>query len=794
MGFKEKELLKKLLVTFKAEAEEHILAMSSGLIELEKASSPEKQGEIVETVFREAHSLKGAARAVNLVQVEGECQSLESLFAQLKAGEITLSPELFDRLHQAVDVLGALFSAGLADNAADNAADDAADNAANDAAEGAPADEVRASHATEVREPARAIAENIPAPPRMRDEKQTLSETLRVPAFKLESLLRQAEELIPIKGTAAQRATEVREVGQTLSAWEAEWRKVRPHAHAIHTLAEVGQSANGQSANGQGANQQLRPSSGHSTGSSTGPSNGQSPSREQIAKVTDFLDRNATILRSLENKLANLAKDFESDRRTLDRRVDELVEDTKRVLTIPFSALLESFPKLVRDLCRDCGKDADLLITGGEIEAERRILEEMKDPLIHLLRNCVDHGVERPKQREERGKPGRATINLAIFPKNTDKVEILVSDDGAGIDVKKIRAAAVRLGLTSAEDAARMDERQTASLIFKSGVSTSPMITEVSGRGLGLAIVREKVEKVGGSVSIESTPGVGTTFRLILPLTLARFRGIQVRVGERFFVLPTRYVQRVLRVSADEIKSAENRETIEIDGRAVSAVRLTDVLELTQRTADSDAERKLPVLVLVLAWAGEQIGFIVDEILDEQEVLIKSLGRQLRRVRNIAGATVLGNGKILPVLNVADLMQSAVNLAPGAVRHEAQESPQSILVAEDSITARTLLKNILEFAGYKVKTAVDGVEALSALGNEVFDLVVSDVEMPRMSGFDLTAKIRADKRLSELPVVLVTALESREHRERGIDVGANAYIVKSSFDQGNLLEVVRRLI
>ncbi len=750
MGPKDKELLKKLLVTFKVEAEEHLHAISSGLIELEKASSPEKQGEIVERVFREAHSLKGAARAVNLVQGEEECQSLESLFAQLKSREMTLSPELFDHLHQAVDVLSALFSASSAEDAL--------------------ADDARASHVPEVPEPARQIPENVPAPPRIRDEKQGLSETLRVPAFKLDSLLRQAEELIPIKATAAQRATEVREVCQTLAAWEADWRKVKPHAHAMQTLADGGQRTNAQ----------------------TRPSNGQSPTREQIAKVSGFLDRNATILRSVQNKLVKLAQDLESGRRTLDRKVDELVEDTKRVSTIPFSALLESFPKLVRDLCRDCGKDADLLITGGEIEADRRILEEMKDPLIHLLRNCVDHGVERPKQREERGKPARATIHLAIFLKSTDKVEIIVSDDGAGIDVQKVRAAAAKLGLTSQEDTVKMDERQAASLIFKSGVSTSPMITEVSGRGLGLAIVREKVERVGGSVLMESKLGTGTTFRLILPLALARFRGILVRVGESLFVLPTRHVQRVLRVSRDEIKSAENRETIEIDGHAVSAVRLNDAFEITQKPSDSDPKRKMPVLVL--AWAGEQIGFIVDEILDEQEVLVKSLGKQLRRVRNIAGATVLGSGKVLPVLNVADLMQSAVNMAHGAARHEARESPKSILVAEDSITARTLLKNILEFAGYKVKTAVDGVEALSALANEGFDLVVSDVEMPRMGGFDLTAKIRADKRLSELPVVLVTALESREHRERGVDVGANAYIVKSSFDQGNLLEVVRRLI
>jgi two-component system chemotaxis sensor kinase CheA len=446
----------------------------------------------------------------------------------------------------------------------------------------------------------------------------------------------------------------------------------------------------------------------------------------------------------------------------------------------------------VRDLCRDCGKDAELIIVGGEIETDRRILEEMKDPLVHLVRNCIDHGIETPRQREERGKPPRATIRIAISSKSADRVEIVVSDDGAGIDLQKVRAAAVKLGLLSKEDAQQMNEQQASSLTFNSGISTSSMITEVSGRGLGLAIVREKVEKVGGTVAAETQPGIVTTFRLILPVILARFRGILVRVGESLFVLPTRYVQRVFRVTRDEIKSAENRETIQINGRAASAVRLSDVLEIPQRDTNPDPKRKIPVLVL--AWAGEQIGFQVDEILDEQEVLVKSLGKQLPRVRNIAGATLLGTGKVLAVLNVADLMQSAVSMTQITALHEAEDAPKSILIAEDSITARTLLKNILEFAGYKVKTAIDGAEALSLLAGESFDLVVSDVEMPRMSGFDLTAKIRSDKRLSQLPVVLVTALDSQADRERGVDVGASAYIVKSSFDQGNLLEVVRRLI
>jgi two-component system chemotaxis sensor kinase CheA len=753
MGPKDKELLDKLLATFKVEAEEHLAAISTGLIELENASSPEKQAETIESVFREAHSLKGAARAVNLVRVEAVCQSLEGLFARLKAREIVLSPELFDQLHRIGDNLRALLASGDREN---------------------PRDEFPASGPRETPEPSTPPTRPPPAlssvPPHIRDEKQGLSETLRVPAFRIDSLLRQVEELIPAKATAAQRLTELREISQALASWETDWRSVRPQVHALPGLLNGEHRSNGR------------------THSSDGPT----AARENVAKVSAFLDRNESVLHSAQSKLGVLTRRLENDRRALDRRVDDLLEDVKQVSVLPLSVLLEIFPKLVRDLCRDCGKDADLIIIGGEIETDRRILEEMKDPLIHLVRNCIDHGIETPKQREAIGKPPRAIIRIAISPKSADKVEILVSDDGAGIDAHKVRVAAVKLGVLSKEDAGQMNEQQASSLTFRSGVSTSPIITEVSGRGLGLAIVQEKAEKVGGTVSVESQPGVGTTFRLVLPLTLARFRGILVRVGESFFVLPTRYVQRVLRVNRDEIKSAENRKTIQIDGRVASAVELSNILGITPPNANSDPKRKIPVLILY--WAGEQIGFQVDEILDEQEVLVKSLGKQLPRVRNITGATVLRTGKVVPVLDVPDLMRSAVSMTPVSALYEAEQKPKSILVAEDSITARTLLKNILELAGYKVKTAVDGAEALSVLAAESFDLLVSDVEMPRMSGFDLTLKIRSDKRLSQLPVVLVTGLDSRPDRERGVDVGANAYIVKSSFDQGNLLEVVRRLI
>jgi two-component system chemotaxis sensor kinase CheA len=469
----------------------------------------------------------------------------------------------------------------------------------------------------------------------------------------------------------------------------------------------------------------------------------------------------------------------------------------KKACMLPFAPFLEIFPKLVRDISREQGKEVEWVSKGGEVAVDRRILQEIKDPLIHLVRNCLDHGIEKPEERKGKQKPPRGTVTLTVTQRDDNRVEILVSDDGAGVDAAKVRGAVVKLGLASPEEAAALDEPRLLSFLFQSGVSTSPLITDISGRGLGLAIVREKVEKLDGTVSVEARPDRGATFRIVLPLTLTTSRGILVRVQEYSFVLPTAHVERVVAVRKEEIKTVENRETIELAGQAVSLVRLESVLELPPRPAATDAAAPVPAVVLHAA--GKRIAFLVDEISAEQEVLVKSLGPQLLHVRNVAGATVLGTGKVVLILNVPDLMQSAVRATAvpakaGAVAGETTAARKSILVAEDSITARTLLKGILESAGYNVKTAVDGLDALTTLRAEAFDAVVSDVDMPRMNGFDLTAKIRTDKKLSELPVVLVTALESRADRERGMDVGANAYLVKSSFDQSNLLEVVRRLI
>jgi len=322
-------------------------------------------------------------------------------------------------------------------------------------------------------------------------------------------------------------------------------------------------------------------------------------------------------------------------------------------------------------------------------------------------------------------------------------------------------------------------------------------VTDISGRGLGMAIVREKIEKLGGKISVETHLREGTSFRIVVPLTLATFRGVFVEAAGRTFVIPTTSVERVTRIKRNDLKTIEGQEAVILDGRPISFVHLDTLLHLPRKTARRGEEETL--LTLILGSADKRIACCVDEVENEQEVLFKSLGAFLSHVPNVAGATVLGSGKVVPILHVPDLLKfTSEDGGPRAVtlttEGDSEPLSKSVLIAEDSVTSRMLLKGILESAGYQVTTAVDGMDAFFLLQKTYFDLIVSDVEMPRMNGFELTAKIRSTEQIAQVPVVLVTGLDSREDRERGITAGADAYIVKTSFDQSNLLDVVQRLI
>lgn len=716
------EFLRMLRATFKVEAAEHLQAIAAGLLELEKVPAPAQPAQIIETVFRAAHSLKGAARAVDFTQIESLCQSLESAFAAWKHGTAQPSPAALDVAHRAIDAIS----------------DELVEPVA--AVSPRPGPTAMAAVTAQPHPPLAAA----PSPTAVAPSPSTTadSDTVRISVNSLDARLWEAEEMLAAKFAVGQRKFDLSALASEFEDWRKRWTGVQP-------------------------------------------------SLGEHAKVIEL---NQDYARAFEGKLTALRRAVDQDCLTIGKLVDDLLENSKKLLMLPLATLGGLLPKLVRDLSRDQGKQVDFAIQGEEVRIDRRILEEMKDPLIHLLRNCIDHGIELPGERQRDGKSPRASIKLAVIQLSGNQVELTVSDDGAGVDTEKVKAAAVRSGLLTPTESETLSESAALELVFAADLSTSPMITKLSGRGLGLAIVREKAEKLGGRVTIESRRSAGTTIRMTLPLTLATFRGVLIESARRLFVVPTAQVERVTRFKLQDIQTVKGRNTVAMNGRALALADLADVLQLPAVQREPAAR----ITALILGAGEQRMAFAVDAVLDEREVLVKPLTKPLSRVRNIAGATVLGSGEVAPILNVSDLLKSArrTGAAPrvtGTPELVTPSASRKVLVAEDSITSRMLLKGILESAGYDVKTAVDGIEAFTALRAESFDVLISDVEMPRMNGFELTTRVRADRTLAELPVVLVTALESREDRERGVDAGANAYLVKSSLDQGNLLEALRRL-
>ena len=727
------EFRKKLLTTFRSEAEDHIMELGSWLLKFEAPAFSDSPAAILEVVFRAAHSLKGAARAVDEKETEAVCQALESVLAGLKKDNIVPEAGLLDRLLGAVRTLEELAAAAGVESKAPALCRKAAETAAGLEAALNGADAPAAQPRTGALKSACEEPRPVPA------EQQNV----RVPLAALESLLRQTEEMLACKLAAAQRCEDMRGLTGDVRLW----LKKCPATAA------------------DGA-----------------------PAREFIETLRVFLA-------GLEKAQRGLLHVLEQDRRALASRIDHLHEDMKQTMMLPFATLLEGFPLFLREALHSQGKDAELVLEGTELAVDRRILQEMKDPLLHLVRNAVDHGIEKHEERLRKNKPPRGKIVISVSKKGGNKAEITVSDDGAGIDADKVAAAAVKLGLPGAEAPAKADMPRAESLIFRSGISTSPIITSISGRGLGLAIVREKAERLGGTAEVETTQGK-TIFRVVLPLTVSTLRGILVESGGEIFAVPVAQVERVGRAARGDVRTVEGRTVISSCGRTIPALNLREALGLADPAGSGPGAGGGQFLVA--ASGGESTAFMVDRVMMEQELLVKGLGTPFAKARGAAGAAVLGSGKVVPMLNMRDLMEtrrgSSAPAPRGAGGQRARERKKTILVAEDSITARTLLKNIFEAAGYEVKTAVDGAAAFELLRTIPCDMVISDVDMPKMTGFELTARIRADKDLADLPVVLVTALDSDRDREKGIDADANAYIVKSRFEQSDILEIIERLI
>ena len=764
MDNNDREFLKRIQVTFRIEADEHLQSFSKSLVELEKSPTGESLDYILETMFREIHSLKGASRSVGQKEIETVCQPLENVFSGLKRKELVLTPDAFDLFHQTMELLSQLLlSESVEQIQGGRQKVRNLSNRLKQIVSDVKLPEIVKKYINqekEIPEVPDFVAEtsepNI-EPELAKINRHVFAERIRIPVSKLDLLFMEAEEFIQANISINQQTYEMQEIHSEVVDWKIDWTSWKGRRNAASHIQR-----------------------------------------------NEWLEKNQLRLINLETRLAFLVHSMERERYSHERMVNDHLESMKQLLMLPVSFLIEVFPSMVREISREQQKEIELIITGSELEVDKRILEELKDPLIHMIRNSIDHGIGTPNERMFQNKPAKGKIEIAFNARENGQLEIIIADDGKGIDSKKVVESAIKSDFISKEAAEKLTRDEILNLIFYSGLSTSSIITDLSGRGLGLSIVREKVERLNGKVTLDSREKEGTKFRINLPMTMSAFRGILIQLNDNQYFLPSVNIERVLRLKPEEITTVENHETIRIEDNILSLVSLKDVLGLPERVKESrkrnndDSLNTDHIRIAVLISGESRIACQVDEILEEERVLVKGLGKLLKRVRNISGATILGNGKVVPVLHVPDLMKSALRtsgrLKGKLTEEKVTEKASKLLVAEDSITSRTLLKNILETAGYLVVVAVDGVDAFTKAKSEEFDLIVSDVDMPRMNGFELTTKIRNSKKLAEIPVILVTSLDSREDKEHGIEVGADAYIIKSRFDQGNLLEVIKKLI
>lgn len=756
----EREMLQRLLPIFRAEADERIESIAAALAELHDDDlSFDRRHELLESVMRDAHSIKGGARTMKLSHVGAVCQRFEHAAGQLCRGEVEPYPEVYDLFARTTAVVRGLLETpgqlneGLINQVIEDLAMIDRRGASVRAAAPVPASVVRGSPM------ARA------------------GHTVRVATEKLDSVLRHAQEMLVAKLTMRERSAEVRELAALLREWQAEWSRVDTDVYRLQSWVEK-------------HDQHSDPSGIYTL----------------AAGATRFLEWSQKTVRVLEKQVRQLSKRLFEDQQSFGVAVDALLDETKRAVMLPLSTLFKGLPRMVRELARSQKKAIDFEVSGDDVEVDKRVLDEMRDPLMHLLRNCVDHGIEPADERASGGKPRRGRLRIEVEQIAADRVQLSIRDDGRGIDTERVRRAAVQSGVLTDSQSRSLAREELLQLVFRSGVSTSERVSNISGRGLGMAICREGIERLGGTIAIDSRSGVGTSFRIVLPVALSTYRVLLLEAGRHVLAVPTASAERVVRLAADAISEVQGRETISDRGAPILLEQLDDCLGLegTRGAAGgsrSPAPRGQRPIAAILRSGNRRVAFAVSRVIDEQEVLFKDLGTYLVHVPNVAGATILGTGKVVPILNVPELIDAvyaqhvaaAESTATPAVEEPVGAKQRAVLVVEDSITSRMLLKEILESAGYSVSTAVNGAEAVGALARERFDLVVSDVEMPRMNGFELTEHIRADDRWSNLPVILVTGLERPEQRERGLAAGADEYIVKGSFEQSNLLEAIRRL-
>lgn len=724
-------LIESLMSTFVEEVAEHVGSFNRDLLALEGGHG--EPASLLQSLLRTAHNLKGAARAVDVDLVESACHRLEDILAGARDGKRPLDADAFALLFATAD---AIQDAGA--RLKEKQSLSASPLAALSSRPAMPAPVARSAPAPALEpalEPAPAVV--IPAP-EMIDRRD--GDTLRVSATKLDSVLARSGELLLAVRQTEHRRDEWTTVEETASGLAEDFSRLQALLSSEESAA----------------------------------------TRAAVTQV------GASVAR-LKEGLERVASEAASGGRVLMRTAGDLDSWVRSLRMVPFAENGQGLERVVRDLALAAGKEVVFKLVGHEVELDRAVAERLKDPLLHLVRNAVDHGIESPSERAAAGKPPAGTITVSASLKGA-QVEISIADDGRGLDRKRIREEARARGLPES-----VEDRDLLALVFHPGLSTARTLTSVSGRGVGLDVVKSQVNALHGTVALETVEGAGTTFALTVPLTVTLIRALLVEAAGRTFAVATTQVMSVRRLIPAEVRNVGGREMLAAIQGLLPLVSLAQAIGLPAPRRD----RGQGGFVVLVDAGTARVAFVVDELLDEQDLVVTGLGRRLRRVPNVAGCAVLEDGGIALILSAAELAESAL-LSPGQrlVVPTAGAEPvrRRILVADDSVTTRTLEKTLLEEAGYVVRLAADGHQAWRILQEETIDLLVADVEMPGMDGFTLTDTLRHSPLPRRIPVVLVTSLSSDKDRARGLEVGADAYVVKSGFDRSTLLEAVGQLL
>ncbi|HUS67340.1 MAG TPA: hybrid sensor histidine kinase/response regulator [Kofleriaceae bacterium] len=738
-----------LLDLFRMEAESHASALTQGLLALEKDP---QHTDLLNQLMRAAHSIKGAARIVNIDLAVALAHVMEDCFLGALDRRVTLGGDDIDLLLRGADTLLQMASFGA-------------------------------------------------------DVPPTMQATVADLAARIEAVLRRptgAAELMPAAGVPApvQRAADAPAVAaaiggaSTVIAGVAD-RSVRVTVQNINRLMNLAGESLVEV-------RRLEPFAGEL----------HKLSLRQRGLV-DLLDHLELILqdavvdarayavladaktRALEcrHSLTGRMTEFDAYARRAEDLTGRLYREAIACRMRPFADGLQGFPRMVRDLARKLGKQVELTVTGDDVGVDRDILEKLEAPLNHMLRNAIDHGIERPADRVAAGKPARGTLRLEARHW-AGMLSITVADDGRGIDPARVRERIVRRGLVDADVAVGLSEAEVLDHIFVPGFSTADEVTEISGRGVGLDVVRSVVQEVGGSVRVASDVGAGTSMNLTMPITLSVIRAVVVEIAGEPYAFPMMRIDRIVSISPGDLRTLENHQYFLLEDKNVGLVSGRQVLEVEGGAAAPPDV----VPVVVLSDRTRLCGVAVDRFLGEHDLVIRPLDPRLGKVADVSAASVMTDGTPLLILDVEDLLRSTMHLLQGGrlgkvgAAETGARRRKKVLIVDDSITVREVQRQILANRGYLVDTAVDGLDGWHLLRNGEFDLVISDVDMPRMNGIDLVRSIKQDPRLRDVPVMIVSYKDREEDRRRGLDAGANHYLTKSEFHDEALLHAVIDLI